>query len=255
MGSWIKLLACVALFSSSVAADSTEPTSAVDTASQAVDAYRSGDYETAHSIWLGELDLSKPHKERARLAYNLGNAAFRSGDVAEAIGWYTASLRLHPRDADVWANLELARSDAGLEPADRGDLAATLERVFTSLTQAESEWLLFAALCLWVACLAGEALRGGSGWRRGALLAFLLVLLCAVPWVWRSIESSGHPMLVVGEAPAARSEPRPDAKRLKELALGSEVQRLDELPGWIQVRDPEGERVWVRDRALFDLVR
>ena len=224
-------------------------------AGEAASAYRAGDYDTARSLWLAELSEGAAPRERARLSYNLGNVAFRSGDTAEAIGWYTASLALAPRDADAWANLELARAEAGLEPADRGDLASTVQRVATSMTLAESEWLLFATLGLFAFCLAGEALRGSATWRRLSLLAFLMCGLVAIPWTWNLVRSGRHPMLVVADATAARSEPRPDAKRLEELTLGTEVEKLDELPGWIQVRDPDGERVWVRDNAVFDLAR
>jgi len=221
----------------------------------AVAAYRAGDYDTAQVTWLAALQTADSRAERARLAYNLGNTAFRAGNVPEAVGWYTSSLALVPRDADAWASLELARTEAGLEPADRGDLTATLRRVVTSVTLAESEWLVLWSLVLLALCLAGEALRGGAAWRRSALAALALCAVVSIPWGWNLLRDGRRPMLVVAEGTAARSEPRPDAKRLRDLDVGSEVERLDDLPGWTQVRDDRGERLWVRTHALFDLVR
>src|SRR5690606_41205497 len=42
--------------------------------------------------------------------YNQGNALLRLGRLGEAIARYRQALRLSPRDPDVIANLELARS-------------------------------------------------------------------------------------------------------------------------------------------------
>ncbi|MFT5052204.1 MAG: tetratricopeptide (TPR) repeat protein [Chlamydiales bacterium] len=226
-----------------------------DVPDPAADAYRAGDYETAQVTWLAAIQSASSRAERARLAYNLGNTAFRADNVPEAVGWYTSSLALVPRDADAWASLELARTEAGLEPADRGDLRATLRRVVTSVTLAESEWIVLWCVGLLALCLTGEALRGGVWWRRAALATLALCALVSIPWGWNMLAQGRHPMLVVADGTAARSEPRPDAKRLRELAIGAEVERLDDLPGWVQVRDDRGERLWVRSHALFDLIQ
>lgn len=105
----------------------------------ATDAYRRGDFDAATRAWTQLLaDRSLPAAERARLCFNLGNAAFRDERPLEAVGWYEAALRLAPRDGDAWANVEHARSAAGLAPKDRGDLAATLSRLAYAPTRAES---------------------------------------------------------------------------------------------------------------------
>ncbi len=220
----------------------------------AVLAYRAGDWALAEAEWSAALEAAEHPNERARIAYDLGNVAFRQDQTLRAVAWYTAALRCKPRDADTWANLELARSEAGLEPADRGDLTDTLERLVSSTTLIESEWGVLFALLVLAGCLLGEALRGGVFWRRLCLCSGGLVLVAAVPLGWNLDSANDAALMVVSErAAAARSEPRPDATRLTELEPGSIVERLDELPGWIQVRDPEGKVVWVRDHALFDL--
>jgi hypothetical protein len=48
--------------------------------------------------------------ESADLYYNLGNAHFKAGNLGRAILNYERALRLRPRDSDIRANLELARS-------------------------------------------------------------------------------------------------------------------------------------------------
>jgi tetratricopeptide (TPR) repeat protein len=54
----------------------------------------------------------------ATLYYNLGNAYFRTGDLARAVDSYTLAADLAPRDDDIRANLELAlRQSPALAPA------------------------------------------------------------------------------------------------------------------------------------------
>ena len=47
---------------------------------------------------------------RAEVLYNLGNARFKQGELAQAILAYERSLRLNPRNKDARYNLEFARS-------------------------------------------------------------------------------------------------------------------------------------------------
>ena len=171
---------------------------------QAVDAYRRKDYSEASALWEDALALSSGPQERSRLLFNLGNSAFRQENYTRAVGWYTAAQRLTPRDGSVWKNLELARSEADLDPADRGDLSDTTRRLIGSFTREEAEWLLLGALVLWGIALAGEALRGGRTWRRLIGLGLLLVIVCALPLGWHA-GGKERPLMVVqtGGGPGA----------------------------------------------------
>ena len=234
--------------SSGPQADSPDPNE-----HEAVQAYRAGDVDTAASIWREELQSAKSPRERARLAYDLGNCAYRADDWTRSIAWYTASLRLAPRQADAWYNLELARGEAGLEPADRGDLNATLARLLSSLTLAESEWLVLASLVLFLLVLLGEAWRGRV-FRPWIGIALVMVLAALAPWLWNLARAGGRPMMVLAEGgAAARSEPSRTGKILGELEAGEQFEAVDSLPDWGKVRDPDLGEVWVRAEDLFDL--
>jgi tetratricopeptide (TPR) repeat protein len=231
----------------------------------AVEAYHRGDYETARSLWLaalegvsGEKNARPSSAERGRILYDLGNVAFRKGDALEAVGWYTASLRLRPRDADAWKNLEHARTTAKLEPADRGDLVSTLWRIVASLTLAESEWLALAGAAVWAVALAAEALRGGRLLRRLALLGAGLALASLAPWIYHCARAAHDPVLVIEASERGaeiRSEPRADAAVIASAASGEEIERQDELPGWVKVEVPGGASGWMESRAAFALTR
>jgi tetratricopeptide (TPR) repeat protein len=54
-----------------------------------------------------------------RLAYNLGNAYLKHGDLGHAILWYERARRLAPRDPEILFNLNFARSQLKDEPVQR----------------------------------------------------------------------------------------------------------------------------------------
>ncbi len=222
-------------------------------------AYRQGDWTNAKGSWLAVLENEggpNAPSERARILYNLGNTAFRAGQTLEAVGWYTAALRLRPRDAETWQNLEHARSAAKLEPADRGDLSATAHRLFSSLTLAESEWLVLAVVLAWAGVLAMEALRGGRLWRRLAFVGVLAIGVSFVPLGFSLARDHGDVMLAIQEQKlAVKSEPRADAAVIAEVTPGDEVRRLDTLPDWTKVELGAGAVGWVESRAVFALDR
>jgi len=224
----------------------------------AIPAYRSGDLAAARTAWTAMLDaeprLEGP--ERARILANLGNVAFREGKVLESVGWFTASIRLRPRDADTWANLEHARRVAKLEPADRGDLGATVQRLLGALTPSESRLLALVGLIGLGAGLAHEALRGGRTGRWLAALGVGFALVSAAPWIHDVSTRSDSPGLVVEEGKAlVRSEPRTEAAVVAEAAAGGEVEMLDSLPGWTKVRISDGNEGWVETGEAFALER
>ena len=219
-----------------------------------VDAYRRGDFAEASVFWRSCLDDELAARDRARVAYNLGNAAWRGGDALEAVGWYTIALRGDPRSADVWHNLELVRAEAELEPADRGDLRATWNRLVTSVTPAESRVLVLLALLPLALALLGEALRGGKLWRMAALGCLALAALFAVPWMGHLLADGGETVLVVRTSPVAlRSEPRRDLEPVGQLDPGAAAVRIDALPGWVRVETEDGVRGWLQEEAIFSL--
>jgi tetratricopeptide (TPR) repeat protein len=224
----------------------------------AVASYRAGDFESAQTLWLAALESDAgqtPVLERARILYNLGNAAYRAKRPLEAVGWYTAALALKPRYEDASANLEFVRGEAKLEPADRGDLRSTIRALVSAPTLAESEWLVLGAVLLWAVALGYEALRGGPLARRLAWISTLVVLLSAIPWIAHHAKRRGDPMLVVSASGArVHSEPRVDAAVIELIGAGEQVERLDELTDWTRV-ELAGAPGWVRSEELFALRR
>jgi len=69
--------------------------------------YQQGEYAGALENYLRIIDAGL---ESGALYFNIGNTYFKLGDLGHAILYYERAQRLLPRDADVRANIELARS-------------------------------------------------------------------------------------------------------------------------------------------------
>lgn len=84
---------------------------AVESVQQSIEqgdsAYAKGEYQTAIAIYGNILANGD---EAAALYYNLGNAYFKSDEIAKAIINYERALLLDPSDRDIRFNLEFARS-------------------------------------------------------------------------------------------------------------------------------------------------
>lgn len=204
---------------------------------QGVAAYRRGAYAESEALWRSALAPELAPAERARICRALGNACLRQERALEAVAWYEAARRAQPRSRDLWANLELARRRAELEPADRGDLSDGLRRLVETLRP--GEWELVAALC--IALAAGlSALR----WWRGDRLALWLARVAGAGALvalgvlgWHACCAPRDPQLVIErEGVALRSEPRAELAVIGRADAGELVERVDALPDWVRVR-------------------
>ncbi len=247
------LASCLLFVAAATPALEPRAQEAIDT--DAVDAYRAGDHSDALARWdelLGETSLEPA--ERGRLLYNAGNAAARGGSWAVAVGYYTEALRVTPRDGDLWANLEYARREAGMAPADRGDLVSTLGRGLSAWTLEEARWIALGGLLLFAAALIYEALRGGRAGRSMAWAGLALALLSAAPLARHQLADDSPTVFVVSRnGLAVRSEPRADAQVLERATSCTYLVELDRLSGWVGVDMDGGAKGWVPEEGVLTL--
>ena len=228
--------------------------SAVDDA--AVEAFRAGQHEVALGLWNEALQAPELGvRERSRLLYNAGNAAARGDRWMVAVAYYTEALKGAPRDADLWSNLEYARREAGLEPADRGDLAATCWRLLTAWTEAEARWMLLFGISLFILGLSYEALRGGRAGRTAVWSTLFLVLLSSAPLIRLELDDHQEEVVIVVQkrGAALRSEPRSSAKVLEKSPTGTSLAVIDRLGDWVGVSTSDGQKGWILAEGVFSL--
>ena len=190
------------------------------------------------------------------LYYNLGNAYFKSGDVGRAILNYRRAQRLLPRDSDVAANLQLARTQTvdRLDPESIGGpvaLARLLLLRWTTLD--EAAWVM---LGVWVAfcVLLMASIRWPHARRRlryGIVLVAVLLVLSIVSVAVPALDERGRSAAVaVWEAVDAFSGPGEDYLMEFRLHAGAEVHVLEQRADWRRIALPGSLQGWVPAEAV-----
>jgi len=188
------------------------------------------------------------------LMLNLGNSLAKSGENSRALAAYIEAERLLPGDVRVQDALAHARSATGsrLGPVTG---AGPLDRFAAGWSAAPLPTRAWIALAAWLGVWALVAAGIISGWRRSvpwrSAIATVAVI-CAVPAVTVGVDvlrtSLDRPGVVIADAVVLRKgngEGFPPAVE-ESLPSGAEFMMLEERPGWLRVRLPDGQTGWIR---------
>jgi tetratricopeptide (TPR) repeat protein len=199
--------------------------------------------------------LAQSGNVSAALYFNRGNAWFKSGRLGKAIASYRQAEQLAPRDPDIRANLQFARSSVGgairkATPAWR--------RWSTRLNL--NEWTALTAAGFW-ACLAlltvEQFYRGRKlQLRRYAFLAGIVTLGCGGGAFLNWEERFSTLSAVVAERDTQmRHGPLDESPTLQTLADGLELDVIDQKDDWVKVAGASRGLGWVKRSQVILLGR
>jgi tetratricopeptide (TPR) repeat protein len=187
------------------------------------------------------------------LLFNLGNAAYKSGQTGRAIAAYARAERMSPRDPDVRANLRFARNQLSGGDSVHPDWC---ERLLGRLTL--NEWAVWASVFfwLWLGLLAAREWK--PAWRP-ALRQFTLLAGAGAVVLWLGtgglwFDRHANPRaVVVGRDVAVRGGPLEDAQTVYTAPDGVELTVLDKRDDWLQVGDGHQRIGWLKRDAVQTL--
>ena len=177
------------------------------------------------------------------LENNLGLAYYQNGQMGQAVAHFRRAERLAPRDAEIQANLRLARGKISKSMGGEEGEGPTLTL---------NEWAFLPLGAVWLAGgfwgisrfspRAASVLRGYS-WGAG-LLALGLGGMAARAAVLRYQEPD---LVVVRPDAALRQSPFPEAKSIINLPEGIELHVEEVRADWFLARDLNSNRTgWLR---------
>ncbi|MBZ0264160.1 tetratricopeptide repeat protein [bacterium] len=217
-------------------------------------AYRKGEYENAIEAYRIVLDSGYTG---GKILYNLGNAFYKNGDLAEAILYYERALRERPHDHDVRHNLELARTQTvdKIESPPRlpiwkwvdalRDLVAPRVLAWWSWIWASITALFFAAILL-LRFHKHVRLLKTAVW-----ISLIIFLLPASLLTLRVITDRGpEQAIVMTEKIVVRSAPDPGASEVFHLHEGTKVTILKSLEDYREVQLEDGRQGWLRRQVV-----
>ena len=215
-----------------------------------VEAYTAGNYAQALQDWEDVRATGLMSKE---LYYNLGNAYFKTGEIAPAILWYERALRLDPSDTDVRYNLDFARAQTQDKIDEVPEIffeqwGHALCYLLPSNTWAVLGLVFFGLTVLLVLLfLLG---RTSTQRRVGFFAAIVTFLLAFLGWdfaQWQSTEAQRQDMAIVMR-PVSSVKSSPSAEGAKDLFIlheGTRVKILDNVSGFSNIELADGRQGWI----------
>ena len=243
------------LASTALAQSPRDPTEAMLAANRS---YEVGQFEEAAAGYEAILEAGLSNSD---LYYNLGNAYFKQGDLGRAILNYRRAQRLDPRDGDITANLNVARTQT-VDQLERGGPG-----MLANWVQVAEEWLTLSeaailALFLWfilnflaILTILLPRLRRLLGMAMAVVALFLMAGLISIANRFY-VERQYPPAVIVARQVDVTSGPGSPAQYLTEFELhaGAEVHLLESRASWRRITLPGDLQGWVPAEAVEPVI-
>ncbi len=214
-------------------------------------AYAEGRYDDAATIYEALLAEAPD----AVLYYNLGNAQFKRGELAQAILNYERALRLQPNNKDAQYNLAFAQSRITDNIVEQDFFLSAWARTVRNQLR-ESTWTILS-ICLFILALVGLLLflLGREPWLRKtafhiawiALLFSLIAGLNALSLHKR--DTLRNEAIITQGVVNAKSSPDRSGTDLFTIHEGTKVIIRETLGEWMNIR-VGGNEGWIRSQNL-----
>lgn len=212
-------------------------------------AYIRNDFAAAIQIYESLLQQG----ESAEIYYNLGNSYYKAGDIARAILNYERALLLNPGNADIRANLEIARSKTvdKVEPVPEIFFVTWIKSLINC--QSSDAWArtAIAAFLLLLASLSIFFFTQQVKWKKigfGGTVAFLIIVVVANVFAstQKSCLTERKDAIILSPSVTVRSTPSESGTGLFILHEGRKVEIKDgSMREWKEIRLEDGKVGWV----------
>jgi len=231
---------------------------AQDIAGEAGEAFNSGDYEKAIGLLENEAAVQKEKGlESSKLYYNLGNAYFRSNDLAKALLYYEKALLLNPGDGDTKLNIEYAKTliEDKIVEVDTFFLQSWFEGIQN--LQGSNAWAKLSVVLFIILILALGAFFFSRyisikkvAFYLGVTLFVLLIFTNIFAYRQKSkITNRDTAIIMAGSVPVVNS-PGSNAKELFILHSGTKVKITKTDGNWMEIEIANGNIGWVTTDKL-----
>ena len=214
-------------------------------------AYADGRYEEAATLYQSLLD----EQEDATLYYNLGNARFKQGELAQAILNYERALRLQPNNKDAQYNLAFAQSRITDNIVEQDFFLSSWARAIRNNLR-ERTWLGLS-IGLFILGLVGLLLflLGREPWIRKtafhtAWLALLFSLITGLnAYSLHQRDTLRNEAIITQGVVNAKSSPDRSGTDLFTLHEGTKVTIRETLGEWCNIRVGNNEG-WIKQQNM-----
>jgi hypothetical protein len=223
---------------------------------KANDLFRSAKYEEAKQIYI---QIVNQGLGSSKLYYNLGNACFKTKNFSYARLYYEKALLLNPSDEDIQHNLELVKTMTG-------DKTEEVHPFFLVSWANVSAWfssdgwaycgliLLVAFVVMLLLLLFNDRYVIKKIMFISAVVTFFLSGVAIAFSAYRLSMLTDSERAIVGlPTVSAKSSPTDQGTDLFIVHEGTNVQMLDSVANWREIRLPDGNRGWVEKGSLMPI--
>lgn len=193
----------------------------------------------------------------ATLYYNLGNAYFKTNDLASAILNYEKAKKLNPKNEDLLFNLKIANSRITdkIEPVPQLFFKKWWDAIYNSFSADTWSFIAIAFLYLFLAFAVIYFLSHRKVLKVFAFWTGLLFLLLTISGFLIASEKYQHTKenneaIVFSPTITVKSSPSDNSVDLFVLHEGSKVQLLDKVDNWHEIRIANGSVGWLPGSAI-----
>lgn len=201
--------------------------------------YAAGNYSEAADLYSAVI----AENPSADAYYNLGNACFKQGELAQAILAYERCLRINPSHKDAQFNLRFAQSRIvdNIEDSSTFFLSSALKHVRNSASM--RTWLILSIVCFWLLMagllfflLGNQVAVRKIGFYSAMLLLILSITFGANAFSLHHRDSARSEAIITQGVVNAKSAPDRSGTDLFTLHEGTEVYIGEVIGNWCQIR-------------------
>jgi len=241
---WLFILLFNSIFSISANNQSFKPL--LDSAFKA---YQQGHYE--HCIQFYQ-KIEQQGYTSAYMYYNMGNAYFRSNQIAKAILYYERALRLNPSDIDIQHNLQFANTFVTdkISELPKPFYVTWFNSLVNLLSTNLWAWLSIISFILLLAFIYLNFLTS-IDWLIRTIKAFIIILIILFFISTISAYASYHKQvsqneaIVMSDTVEVKSSPDEKGTTLFVIHEGTKVKITDEFENWVEIRLADGNTGWI----------
>ncbi len=233
----------------------TQIVCAASTKEKADKAYQDNDFDEAIAKYEEILDTEG---ESAVIYYNLGNAYYKTKNIAKAVVNYERALLLSPGNADIRFNLEMARSRTvdQITPTAEVFFVTWYKSLINTLD--EKSWS-YIGIFSFIVCLISLSfyIFGKKIWikKAGFVVAVVLLVITACSNLFASQQKdelvNRTSAIIMDPTVSVKSTPDENGTDLFVLHEGTKVYIDDDsMREWKEIRLEDGNVGWVKTSAI-----
>lgn len=223
----------------------------------ATNCYNKGRFEQSAAFY--NQVLAKGY-ESAEVYFNLGNAFFKSNDLASAILFYEKALKISPGDEDIRFNLKVANSRITDKIESVPDLFYEIwwKSIFNLFSGNAWAWTGVVLFALCFVFFGIYVLSSSYALRKAAFIlaaTMFVFALFATGFAWSSSNRQlSHSFAIVFDpSVTAKSSPDDSSTDLFVLHEGTKVNVTDKVGDWVKIKLANGSIGWITLKSLKEI--